>query len=103
MTEEERAAEYAKRKAAYTERNRLVALLTRLWPSGIAKTDIPGWQPQWHNCVYIDTPAGQLSWHYHDEDAGLFAHLPAYAKPWDGHSTEEKYERVGRLPWGRPP
>jgi hypothetical protein len=41
----------------------------------------------------IDTPEGQMSWHYHDEDAHLFAGLPPYEKPWDGHSTLEKYLR----------
>lgn len=100
MTEAEKAEEYIKRKAAYTERNRLVAFLTRLYPSGVARTAIPGWHPNWHGCVYVDSPAGQLSWHYHDDDAHLFSHLLPYEKPWDGHSTDEKYERLGRIPFG---
>jgi hypothetical protein len=82
---------------AYTERNRLVAFLARCYPSGLRKTDIPGWDPCWHNCVFIDTPAGQMSWHFHDDDAALFAGLPAYEKPWDDHTTEEKYRRLERL------
>jgi hypothetical protein len=81
----------------YEERNRLVALLARLFPSGIRKTEIEGWEPEWHNCVYIDTPTGQLSWHYHDSEAHLFEDLPPYTKPWDGHSTPEKYHRLDQL------
>jgi hypothetical protein len=82
---------------AYRERNALVAALARHYPSGIRKTDIPGWDPCWHNCVFIDTQEGQMSWHYHDSDARLFAGLPPYEKPWDGHTTPEKYERLNRL------
>ena len=82
--------------AAYQERNRLVALLARLYPSGLKRTDIPGWDPEWHGCVYIDLPTGQASWHYHDRDAHLFDGLPPYQGEWDGHSTEEKYDRVSR-------
>jgi hypothetical protein len=82
---------------AYQERNRLVALLSRLYPSGIRKTEIPGWDPEWHNCVFIDTPEGQMSWHYHDREAYLFADLPEYIYEYDGHSTTEKYQLIERL------
>lgn len=79
---------------AYTERNRLVALLARMYPAGTRRTNIPGWDPCWHNCVFIDLPTGQVSWHYHDRDAFLFSDLPSYEKPWDGHTTIHKYQRV---------
>ena len=82
---------------AYNERNRLVALLAHLFPSGLAKTEIPGWEPEWINCVYLDLPTGQASWHYHDDDAPLFEGLPPYTKPWDGHTTAEKYRRIEKL------
>lgn len=89
------AAYYAdKLQDVYTERNKVVALLARIYPSGIGKTAIEGWAPEWHNVVYIDTPAGQMSWHYHDRDAYLFAGLPFYEKAWDGHTTPEKYQRL---------
>lgn len=88
---------------AYTERNRLVAVLARLWPAGIKRTDIPGWDAEWHNCVYIDLPTGQVSWHYHDRDAHLFADLPAYSGEWDGHTTEEKYRRLAASMFRSPP
>jgi hypothetical protein len=85
------------RDNAYLERNKLVRLLAAMSPSGIRKTEIEGWDPEWYNCVYIDTSVGQLSWHYHDREAALFEDLPPYTEPWDGHTTEEKYERVKRL------
>jgi hypothetical protein len=78
----------------YTERNHLVALLSTLYPSGRAKTAIEGWDEAWHSCVYIDFPWGQASWHYHESEAYLFEHLPPYTKPWDGHTTEQKYTAI---------
>lgn len=86
------------RDYAYAERNRVVAALARLFPSGTARPAIEGWEPEWHGCVYIDLPTGQVSWHYHDREAQLFADLPAYTKPWDGHTTEEKYRRLAASP-----
>ncbi len=84
----------ADKDVAYRERNQVVAALASFFPAGIARTDVPGWDPEWHGCVYIDLPSGQVSWHYHDSEAHLFAHLPPYARAWDGHSTDEKYERL---------
>lgn len=88
--------EMRKRKdAAYLERNEVVALLATLYPSGIARTAIDGWDAEWHNCVYIELPfAGQVSWHYHDDQRYLFAGLPQYRLDWDGHDTPTKYRRV---------
>lgn len=84
---------------AYWERNCLVALLARIGARmgaevGLDKTNIPDWSPDWHNCVYIDLPTGQASWHYHDSHAYMFDGLPRYAGKWDGHDTPEKYRRV---------
>lgn len=94
----ERVREAVEQKdAAYLERNQVVAALAAAYPSGIAKTAIEGWDEAWHGCVYIDLPTGQASWHYHESQAHLFAHLPPYTKPWDGHTTEEKYARLAAL------
>ena len=91
---EEAVTDMTQRKdAAYLERNLVVAALAKCFPSGIARTAIEGWSDDWHGCVYIDLPTGQVSWHYHDSQAHLFAGLPPYTKLWDGHSTEEKYRR----------
>lgn len=90
------------RDGAYAERNQLVALLASAFPAGIKRTAIEGWDAEWHNCVYIDLPGGrQASWHYHDREAALFAHLPPYAGEWDGHTTDEKYARIAELTKGR--
>lgn len=84
--------------AAYNERNRLVALLATMFPAWVGRTEIEGWDPEWHGCVHIDTPAGQLSWHFHDREAPLFDWLPpAPAIMWDGHTTVQKYERIEEL------
>jgi hypothetical protein len=85
---------HADKNQAYQERNRLVALLATIYPSGTKRTAIPGWDEEWHGCVYIDFPWGQASWHYHDSHAHLFAHLPRYAGEWDGHTTEQKYAAI---------
>ncbi len=82
---------------AYLERNKLVALLSTLYPSGIQRTAIEGWSEDWHGCVYMNLPNGQASWHYHDSQAYLFAHLPPFTGVWDGHTTELKYERIMEL------
>lgn len=82
---------------AYEERNKVVAALSKCFPSGIARTAIEGWSEDWHGCVYIDLPTGQVSWHFHDSQAHLFAHLPPYHGKWDGHDTEEKYRRLAAL------
>lgn len=83
--------------AAYTERNQVVAALSKAFPSGVARTAIPGWAEEWHGCVFIDLPTGQASWHFHDSQAHLFEHLKPYTGKWDGHTTEEKYKRVALL------
>jgi hypothetical protein len=82
---------------AYEERNQVVAALARLFPSGLARTNIPGWSADWHGCVYIDLPTGQVSWHYHDSHSAFFAGLPPYAGSWDGHDTPQKYRRLAAL------
>jgi hypothetical protein len=75
----------------------VVAALAKCFPSGTARTAIEGWHDDWHGCVYIDLPTGQVSWHFHDSHAHLFADLPSYPKPWDGHDTDEKYRRLDAI------
>lgn len=95
--------EMAKRKdAAYEERNHVVAALATMalgagWCAGTARTAIPGWSDDWHGCVYIDLPSGQVSWHYHDRHAAMFTYLPRYEGKWDGHTTEQKYSTLTAL------
>jgi Protein of unknown function (DUF550) len=91
-----------KMAAAYTERNRLVAFLASVFPSVVHTPETgPDMPPSALHTVYVQTPAGQMSWHFMERDAHLFAHLPR-AKDggalWDGHTTEEKHRRLARLP-----
>lgn len=91
-----------RKDGAYLERNRLVAAFCRLalelgWNAGKARTAIEGWSEEWHGCIYIDTPSGQVSWHYHDSHDHLFDDLPDYDGKWDGHTTDQKYERLNEL------
>jgi hypothetical protein len=60
----------------------------------VTKTAIPEWSDDWHGCVYITLPTGQVSWHFHDSQAHLFAGLQTGTETWDGHDTPEKYRRV---------
>lgn len=83
--------------SAYYERNNLVAALARMFPSGIRRTDIPGWSNDWHGCCFIDLPTGQISYHYHDSHAHLFAGLPPYTTPWDGHDKDIVHKRLADL------
>ncbi|MEU0991099.1 hypothetical protein [Streptomyces sp. NPDC005953] len=90
------------RDGVYRERARLIALVA----GGIAEQAVvapaldieePGWQ-----IVYVTLHGRQCSWHISPRDADLFAHLdhvPADdpRAQWDGHTTEEKYERIDSL------
>jgi len=96
---ESRVREMEKRKdQAYAERNHVVAAMARLFPSGTRRTDITGWSEDWHGCVYIDLPTGQISYHYHDSQAPLFADLPPYTKDYDGHDKDTVHKRLAALP-----
>lgn len=88
----------------YRERAYLVATLASKFPSGIRKTEIEGWDPEWHNCVFIDLPSGQISYHYHDSEGWMFQWLPDYTRPYDGHDKETVHARLRDIfdviPWG---
>lgn len=81
--------------AVYEERDRLVALISSLYPSYIAIDEDS--EDGFKNVVYIETPEGQLSWHITDKEVPLFSHLVVKDNNWDGHTTEEKYERIENL------
>lgn len=83
-----------KRDEALQERNKVVALLARLFPAGISNKRIPDGHGNVKGCVLIDLPTGQISWHFADEDADHFRGLPSYLGEYDGHSQEEKYKRL---------
>jgi len=84
--------------AVYAERNKVVALLAHLvMKSGFKVGVRPDMKegPGWH-VLYIDTPTGQLSWHFTENELPLLKGVPLYELEWDKHTTEEKYERMRR-------
>src|SRR5690242_5976575 len=44
--------------------------------------------------MYVETPMGKASWHFHDSQEGLFRGPPQYDGEWDVHTTEQKYRRL---------
>lgn len=88
--------------AAYTERDKCLVLIALMAQRLGIKTGIglhvdkPGetWDADWRTILFIDLPAGQVSWHIHDGEARWFYFVGAYDGEWDGHTTDEKYQRV---------
>lgn len=92
---------FTQKDAAYAERNKCVALIARMAIAlglraglGRHEEEDKSWEDDWRNIVFIDLPSGQVSWHIHDSDLPMFEFLPKYHGVWDGHTTEEKYQRV---------
>lgn len=82
------------RDTAYRERAHLVALLAALYPSHIGHNDPEA--PDWA-VLTIEAPTGQMCWHVAPADMDLFRWVtptPHNAREWDGHTTEEKYQRL---------
>ena len=83
------------------ERNKCVALIARMAVAqglevGLDRHDEAdeSWDNEWRNIIFIELPSGQVSWHFHDSELPLFNWLAQYEGAWDGHTTEEKYQRV---------
>lgn len=95
---QQKLADLAKeRDYVYFERNNLVSLLSTIYPSCLG-VDTSQKDKQWQNVVYIETPEGQMSWHFEVKLLPMFSHLVfKEGELWDGHTTEEKYERLARL------
>jgi hypothetical protein len=80
--------------AVYRERAHLVAHLAAIYPSVIGMDPA---EPDWP-VVFIETGAGQLSWHIAPDDVPLFVHVSRNESAvWDGHTTEQKYARLDNL------
>lgn len=82
------------RDAVYGERDRLVAVLSFIWPSHLCQHEGDDWEKDWLNIVCVHGPTGQLTWHIHESELWLFHHLENEPAHWDGHSTDEKYQRL---------
>lgn len=81
---------------AYSERDHLVAALSKCFPSWLGRHE-GEWEDDWRWIVYINISIGQVSWHIHDSELPLFSHLQIGPEKWDGHTTEEKYQRMEDL------
>lgn len=84
---------------AYRERNMLVCALTKVFPSWLARhpeTDTE-WENDWPWIIFVQLPTGQASWHIHDSERAMFDHLPVGMNSWDGHTDDEKYQRIAAL------
>ena len=83
---------------AYTERNMLVAALSKLFPASLERHIGEDWDPDWAWVVIIDLPTGQISFHIPTSEMRFFDHLPReVGRTWDGHTTPEKYGRLFEL------
>lgn len=102
---------------AYWERNQLVSVLSKIYPSSLGWHDGKDWEDNWRNIVYITIPTTelsgalkyvpgaplsfnanmQLSWHIHRDDIDYFRHLGLSCEEWDGHDTNEKYRRLSNI------
>lgn len=83
--------------SVYAERNQLVALVAKMvialgYAAGIRQDETE--EPDWKNIVVVDLPTGQCSWHIHRREMPWFSFLGEYTTPWDGHTTQAKYDRV---------
>ena len=91
----------AQKDGAYSERNQLVAALSKLFPSWMEwhSEEDAAWDNDWRNIVFIELPTGKVSWHIHDSELNHFHHLrKMVGSYWDGHTTDEKYRRLAALP-----
>lgn len=105
------AAGYAKRShvveecakgkdAAYAERDQLVRALSKMFPAWLERhpDSDTQWEDGWRWIVFIHLPTGQATWHIPDRELHWFDHLERRdGCSWDGHSTQEKYERLAAI------
>lgn len=74
----------------YRERAHLLAHLAACYPSHFqSDPEAPDWP-----VLFISLPTGQACWHIAPEDLDLFPHVGEGGDTWDGHTTDEKYERL---------
>jgi hypothetical protein len=89
--------------AVYSERDMLVCFFAKFavvlgWKAWVGLHEGEQWDADWLNVVYVVTPYGQVSWHVHDSEVEWFSFLPRREAPgWDGHTSVEKYARLGSI------
>ena len=84
-----------KLEETYSERNKCVLVIAHMAnDAGWRVTHRPDENEKGWNLVFIDTPAGQISWHFSDAELSGFAPFSVMDTKWDGHSSGEKYRRL---------
>lgn len=83
--------------SVYKERNQLVLLLTKIYPSHLSKHTAKEWEDDWRNIVCIHTPKDQATWHIHDSELKYFKHLMFRKDHWDKHTVNQKYNRLRKI------
>lgn len=74
---------------AYTQRTIAAVVLAHTviaagGTAGIGRDNREDQPDEWRVVLYVDTAAGQLSWHIAPHDQHMLAGLPQYAGVWDG-------------------
>ncbi|MFJ4847570.1 hypothetical protein [Streptomyces sp. NPDC088733] len=107
IREQQQRAEQAEaeRDGAYRERAHLVALLAAMTEGAVIApapdVEDAGWQ-----IAHLKIGGHQASWHISPRDADLFVHVEHVTvgdrrAQWDGHTTDEKYERIRQETYDR--
>jgi hypothetical protein len=95
LTTPRERSEAARERRYQAERDLLVAILSRIWPSHIRPAGNRG--IIWTEVVCIHSPAGQLAWGLPPDRAHLFDHLERVPCKWDGHGASERAARLRKL------
>lgn len=97
-------SEICAKNLAYSERNKMLSVLANLVINhglvaciGKDKMELA---EEWENVIFLQLPTGQVSFHIHKDELNLFVNIPpCYNTKWDGHSTDQKWERL--LEWSK--
>jgi hypothetical protein len=78
----------------HRERAALLALLACHYPAHLSLATDPEPGFFWVLCLHIG--GKQAAWHIADDDLGLFWFVTRMPGHYDGHTTDEKYERIAK-------
>jgi len=84
-----------KELSPYQQRDILVAVFARLWPSHLAPAQDS--EEGWRYVVCVHSPKGQMAWHVADDELAFFRGLDIKPSDWDGHTSAQKTDRLIKL------
>ncbi len=79
---------------AYLGRNLAVQVLAVMARHLGYNVGVKNWNVEWP-ILYVDPPTGQVSWYIPKEE--ITAYFRDYSGDWDGHSVNEKRNRLMRF------